>query len=99
VSVTLLIYITKEFFTFCLNFSVVIFVTNVSCRMKGTLLFMTVVLIGSGWTFVKHILSDRDKKIFIIVIPLQVGVMLCLSTEVNPFDVLPDLGERCPDHH
>jgi len=40
--------------------------------MKGTLLFVTIVLIGAGWAFVKHILSDRDKKIFIIVIPLQI---------------------------
>lgn len=30
------------------------------------------VLIGTGWTFVKHILSDKDKKLFAIVIPLQV---------------------------
>ncbi|ELU08759.1 hypothetical protein CAPTEDRAFT_183938 [Capitella teleta] len=50
-------------------FAVLYYITYL---MKGTLLFMTVVLIGSGWTFVKHILSDRDKKIFIIVIPLQI---------------------------
>ena len=42
--------------------------------MKGALLFITIVLIGAGWAFVKHILSDRDKKIFIIVIPLQVNI-------------------------
>lgn len=29
-------------------------------------------LIGTGWTFIKHILADRDKKLFMIVIPLQV---------------------------
>lgn len=28
-------------------------------------------LIGTGWAFIKHILSDKDKKIFMIVIPLQ----------------------------
>lgn len=29
-------------------------------------------LIGTGWTFIKHILADKDKKLFMIVIPLQV---------------------------
>ena len=37
------------------------------------MLFITIVLIGTGWTFIKHILSDKDKKIFMIVIPLQVS--------------------------
>ncbi|KAG1688015.1 Protein GPR107 [Nymphon striatum] len=40
--------------------------------LKGALLFITIVLIGTGWAFIKHILSDKDKKIFMIVIPLQV---------------------------
>uniref|UniRef100_A0A1A7YAX2 G protein-coupled receptor 108 n=1 Tax=Iconisemion striatum TaxID=60296 RepID=A0A1A7YAX2_9TELE len=40
--------------------------------LKGALLFITLVLIGTGWAFVKYILSDKEKKIFIIVIPLQV---------------------------
>lgn len=35
-------------------------------------MFITIVLIGTGWTFIKHILSDRDKKVFMVVIPLQV---------------------------
>ncbi|XP_044774309.1 protein GPR108 isoform X4 [Neomonachus schauinslandi] len=40
--------------------------------LKGALLFITIALIGSGWAFVKYILSDKEKKIFGIVIPLQV---------------------------
>jgi G protein-coupled receptor 107 len=40
--------------------------------LKGAVLFITIVLIGTGWTFIKHILADKDKKIFMIVIPLQV---------------------------
>ncbi|XP_013794289.1 protein GPR107-like [Limulus polyphemus] len=40
--------------------------------LKGALLFITLVLIGTGWAFIKHVLSDKEKKIFIIIIPLQV---------------------------
>lgn len=47
---------------------------NVLPRLKGALLFITLALIGTGWAFVKYILSDKEKKIFMIVIPLQVCV-------------------------
>lgn len=49
--------------------------------LKGALLFITIALIGTGWAFIKHILSDKDKKIFMIVIPLQVRATppLCCS--------------------
>ncbi|XP_037361111.1 protein GPR108 isoform X2 [Talpa occidentalis] len=40
--------------------------------LKGALLFITIALIGSGWAFIKYVLSDKEKKIFGIVIPLQV---------------------------
>ena len=30
------------------------------------------VLIGSGYAFVKHVLSSNEKRIFIVVLPLQV---------------------------
>lgn len=43
-----------------------------SSRLKGALLFITIALIGSGWAFVKYVLSDKEKNIFGIVIPLQV---------------------------
>lgn len=48
-----------------------------SFRLKGALLFITIALIGTGWAFIKHILSDKDKKIFMIVIPLQVSTEPC----------------------
>jgi len=41
-------------------------------RTRGALLFTTILLIGAGWAFVKHILSDKEKKLFLVVIPLQV---------------------------
>nr|XP_014342922.1 PREDICTED: protein GPR108 [Latimeria chalumnae] len=40
--------------------------------LKGALLFITIALIGTGWAFIKYILSDKEKKIFVIVFPLQV---------------------------
>ncbi|CAG9839570.1 unnamed protein product [Diabrotica balteata] len=40
--------------------------------LKGALLFVILVLVGTGWTFVKHVLTPRDKKLFMAVIPLQV---------------------------
>lgn len=40
--------------------------------LKGALMFICIVLIGTGWAFIKHILSEKDKNIFMIVIPLQV---------------------------
>ena len=29
-------------------------------------------LIGSGWAFVKHVLSSNEKKVFMVVLPAQV---------------------------
>uniref|UniRef100_A0A2P2HZ52 Protein GPR107-like n=1 Tax=Hirondellea gigas TaxID=1518452 RepID=A0A2P2HZ52_9CRUS len=40
--------------------------------LKGALLFTVLALIGSGWAFIKHILSSKEKKIFMLVVPLQI---------------------------
>lgn len=64
-------------------------------RLKGAVLFVTIVLVGTGWNFIKHILSDRDKKLFMIVIPLQVGTTLVLIA-VPLFIGIPDSQQaRC----
>ncbi|CAG9761566.1 unnamed protein product [Ceutorhynchus assimilis] len=40
--------------------------------LKGALLFVVLVLVGTGFTFIKHVLTPKDKKLFMVVIPLQV---------------------------
>ncbi|XP_078285647.1 protein GPR108 [Rhinoraja longicauda] len=58
--------------------------------LKGALFFITLALIGTGWAFVKYILSDKDKKIFMIVIPFQVlantAYIIIESTEEGTTD-------------
>lgn len=61
--------------------------------LKGAVLFITIVLIGTGWTFIKHILSDKDKKIFMIVIPLQVSMNLDIKLVARILKRLPPF--RC----
>ncbi|XP_046844508.1 protein GPR107-like [Xenia sp. Carnegie-2017] len=52
---------------------------------KGGLLFTTIILLGTGYFFIKHVFSGRDKKIFLIVIPLQIfdniALIIMESTE------------------
>jgi len=40
--------------------------------LKGVMLFTVILLIGSGWSFVKPFLHDREKKIIFLVLVLQV---------------------------
>lgn len=57
--------------------------------LKGAVLFITIVLIGTGWAFFKHILSGKDKKIFMIVVPLQVSLTaLSVFTFIKLFILL-----------
>ncbi|KAG5228169.1 protein GPR [Salix suchowensis] len=40
--------------------------------LKGITLFTLIVLIGTGWSFLKPYLQGKEKKVLMIVIPLQV---------------------------
>lgn len=40
--------------------------------LKGTMLFTVIILIGTGWSFLKPYLHGKEKKVLMIVIPLQV---------------------------
>jgi G protein-coupled receptor 107 len=40
--------------------------------VRGLMLFTVVVLIGTGWSFLKPFLNEREKNVLMIVIPMQV---------------------------
>ncbi len=42
-------------------------------RIRGFLLFVTILMIGAGWTLFKHVFTRREKQVFLVVIPLQVS--------------------------
>ena len=53
---------------------------------KGGLMFVLIALIGTGWKFVKPFLAKNDKRIFLVVIPLQVldNIALLVIEETAP---------------
>lgn len=42
--------------------------------LKGGILIVTLTLIGSGWAFIKYVLAEKERFVFLIVVPLQVFV-------------------------
>lgn len=55
--------------------------------LKGITLFTLIVLIGTGWSFLKPYLQDKEKKVLMIVIPLQVvaNIAQVIIDETGPF--------------
>ena len=54
--------------------------------MKGILLFTVIMLIGSGWSLVKTTLNDKEKRIILVVLSLQVfdHIALIVLEETAP---------------
>mmetsp|Transcript_63199 Transcript_63199/g.112775 ORF Transcript_63199/g.112775 Transcript_63199/m.112775 type:complete len:413 (+) Transcript_63199:101-1339(+) len=46
--------------------------------MKGICLFVVILLIGTGWSFIKPFLGEKDKRIMMVVLPLQVIVNVAM---------------------
>jgi hypothetical protein len=46
---------------------------------KGVTLFAVLVLLGSGWSFLKAFLSDQDKRLMVVVVPCQVVINICIA--------------------
>eukprot|EP00250_Pteridium_aquilinum_P005521 c15601_g2_i1 orf=1-1104(-) len=55
--------------------------------LKGIMLFVVIVLIGTGWTILRPFLQDKDKRILMVVIPLQVfsNIASVVIDETGPF--------------
>ncbi|KAG1337946.1 protein GPR107 [Cocos nucifera] len=55
--------------------------------LKGVLLFTVIVLIGTGWSFLKPFLQEKEKKVLMVVIPLQViaNIASIVIGETGPF--------------
>ncbi|XP_076938638.1 protein CANDIDATE G-PROTEIN COUPLED RECEPTOR 7-like [Bidens hawaiensis] len=55
--------------------------------IRVVLLFTVIVLIGTGWSFLKPFLQEKEKKVLMIVIPLQVlaNVASIVIGETGPF--------------
>lgn len=53
---------------------------------RGILFFVVVVLIGTGWSYMKPFLGDKEKRILLVVIPLQVfaNVAIVITEEQSP---------------
>ncbi|KAF8930614.1 lung seven transmembrane receptor-domain-containing protein [Dissophora ornata] len=51
--------------------------------LKGSLSILIITLIASGWMFIKPFLSQKDKKIILVIIPLQIlsNVASTISSE------------------
>ncbi|EFA80358.1 seven transmembrane domain protein [Heterostelium album PN500] len=54
--------------------------------IQGSFFVILIALIGSGWAFIKPFLSDKDKTIFMVVIPLQIldNIALVMIDEEAP---------------
>ncbi|KAI3520204.1 hypothetical protein L1887_09477 [Cichorium endivia] len=54
---------------------------------RAVLLFTVIVLIGTGWSFLKPFLQEKEKKVLMIVIPLQViaNIASIVIGETGPF--------------
>ena len=68
---------------------IIIIIINPFCishSARGIMLFVIIALIGTGWAFLKPFLTDKDKKIFLVVIPLQIldNIALIIIEETAP---------------
>lgn len=47
--------------------------------VKGFFLFTTILLLGSGWSLLKPFLSQRDRKLLLLLLPLQLIINVAIA--------------------
>ncbi|KAJ7537612.1 hypothetical protein O6H91_11G014500 [Diphasiastrum complanatum] len=54
--------------------------------LRGVMLFTVIILIGTGWSILKPFLQDKEKKVLMVVIPLQVlaNIASAITDEKGP---------------
>jgi len=54
--------------------------------IRGLLFFLVIVLVAVGWSYMKPFLSDRDKKVLLVVLPLQcfITIATIVTQEEGP---------------
>ncbi|CAG9465663.1 unnamed protein product [Pedinophyceae sp. YPF-701] len=54
--------------------------------VRALLFFVVIILIGAGWSYMKPFLADREKRIVMIVIPIQIlcNIALIVTREEGP---------------
>jgi|EP00670_Eutreptiella_braarudii_P004225 hypothetical protein len=51
--------------------------------IKGALLFFVILLVGTGWSFIKPFLTENEKKIVLVVVPLMLVDSVAVVIEDN----------------
>lgn len=54
------------------------------------MLFLTVLLVGAGYGFIKHVLASYEKQLFIVVLSLQVSYIQ--SIQITGHEVLANVA-------
>eukprot|EP00760_Papus_ankaliazontas_P030797 PhM_4_TR5023/c0_g1_i1/m.105928 len=47
--------------------------------LRGVFLFAVVLLLGTGWSYLKPFLGDRDKKVLMAILPMQIIVNIAIA--------------------
>ena len=57
--------------------------STLSLSVQGALLFFVILLVGTGWSFIKPFLTENEKKIVLVVVPLMLVDSVAVVIEDN----------------
>lgn len=75
------------------GWSIVYYIVNFT---RGMLFFTVILLIGMGWSMVKPFLNTRERRIMLVVLPLQVlvNVGIIVADEASPGSILSSVWKQ-----